>query len=246
MHSKILVAAALFAGAYATAMPCRAQVAEISAEALNSAVFSGEGKPLMVDVRSPYDFEKKHIAGAVNAPFNIVVKSVPPGDAPLVLYCGDEKCPLSHLAARTLAGAGRGNVKVLAGGLAEWEKKGFKVESGGVVKQARKPARSGAISCAALKKRMKKGKPLVLDSRPESEFAAGHVPGAKNLPLESLVDRLKELPENSEIVAYDVKNARAAEAVKILAAAGFKALELSGGLQMWAAGKNALETGAAK
>src|SRR5262249_30048340 len=42
----------------------------------------------------------------------------------------------------------------------------------------------------------------VLDVRPADEFAEGHLPGARNIPLADLGRRLKELPKNVEIVAY--------------------------------------------
>src|SRR5437764_6652427 len=43
---------------------------------------------------------------------------------------------------------------------------------------------------------------LVLDVRPPEEYAAGHVPGAKSMPVAELKRRLKELPKNEEIVVY--------------------------------------------
>src|SRR5918996_1958381 len=42
---------------------------------------------------------------------------------------------------------------------------------------------------------------LVLDVRPVEEYAAGHIPGAVSIPVTELKRRLKELPQNKEIVA---------------------------------------------
>ncbi len=57
-----------------------------------------------------------------------------------------------------------------------------------------------------LLERVKDGLVTVLDVRPPEEYAAGHVPGAVNIPLQELEDRLEELSnqegENREIVAY--------------------------------------------
>lgn len=57
-----------------------------------------------------------------------------------------------------------------------------------------------------LLERARDGLVTVLDVRPEEEYAAGHVPGAVNIPLQELEQRLKELgnlnDENREIVAY--------------------------------------------
>jgi rhodanese-related sulfurtransferase/DNA-binding transcriptional ArsR family regulator len=57
-----------------------------------------------------------------------------------------------------------------------------------------------------LLERVRDGLVTVLDVRPADEYAAGHVPGAVNIPLHELEDRLQELSnqqgENREIVAY--------------------------------------------
>lgn len=58
------------------------------------------------------------------------------------------------------------------------------------------------VSRQELLHRMRKGLVTVIDTRPPEEFAAGHLPGALNLPLRELGRRLKELPRNCEIVAY--------------------------------------------
>ena len=50
--------------------------------------------------------------------------------------------------------------------------------------------------------RAKKGLAVVLDVRPPEEFAAGHLPGAINIPIHELEKRLKELPKRQEVIAY--------------------------------------------
>lgn len=50
--------------------------------------------------------------------------------------------------------------------------------------------------------RVRDGLVTVLDVRPPDEYAAGHVPGAINIPLNELEQRLDELDNNKEIVAY--------------------------------------------
>ncbi len=46
------------------------------------------------------------------------------------------------------------------------------------------------------------GRVVVLDVRPEDEFAAGHLPGAVSIPLADLAGRLTEIPPDVEVVAY--------------------------------------------
>src|SRR5579859_5575142 len=54
-----------------------------------------------------------------------------------------------------------------------------------------------------LRKRMRSGEPLVvIDVRPAEEYKAGHIPGARSVPLDELEKRLRELPRRREIVAY--------------------------------------------
>ena len=73
---------------------------------------------------------------------------------------------------------------------------------------------------------------LVLDVRPEQEYAAGHVPGAVSIPVAELKRRLKELPKNKEIVAYCRGSfcAFAPEAARYLEKKGFHTSVLDAGL----------------
>jgi rhodanese-related sulfurtransferase len=53
-----------------------------------------------------------------------------------------------------------------------------------------------------LARRLDDGDVIVLDVRPEAEYAAGHIAGARSIPHDQLADRLAELPRDVEIVAY--------------------------------------------
>ena len=59
-----------------------------------------------------------------------------------------------------------------------------------------------AITGDELLGRMQEASITVLDVRPAQEFAAGHLPGAINIPFDDLQRRLGELPANAEIAAY--------------------------------------------
>jgi rhodanese-related sulfurtransferase len=78
--------------------------------------------------------------------------------------------------------------------------------------------------------------PLLLDVRTPAEFAAGHVPGAVNVPIDSLAGRLDELGRgrDREVVVYCERGPRAAKAQAALAAAGFSAVrQLEGHMAGW-------------
>src|ERR671919_27 len=53
-----------------------------------------------------------------------------------------------------------------------------------------------------LLERLRRGDVVVVDVRPDEEFAAGHIEGARSIPLAELEQRLAELPDDTEIVAY--------------------------------------------
>jgi rhodanese-related sulfurtransferase len=84
---------------------------------------------------------------------------------------------------------------------------------------------------------------LVLDVRPEEEFAAGHLPGAVSAPLEDLPQRLRRLPKGKEIVVYcrGPYCAYSYLAVDLLRKRGFRAVRLEDGLPEWEAAALPLE-----
>lgn len=77
---------------------------------------------------------------------------------------------------------------------------------------------------------------FLLDVRSEREFAAGHIPGATNISLETLRERVSELPRQRKIVAYCQVGQRGYMATRILNQRGFAAGNLSGGFRTWSNG----------
>jgi rhodanese-related sulfurtransferase len=86
-----------------------------------------------------------------------------------------------------------------------------------------------------LLERARRGIVTVLDVRPSEEYASGHVPGALNVPLKELEERLKEFPHEQEIVAYcrGPHCVLAFEAVAKLREKGFQARRLEDGFPEW-------------
>lgn len=83
--------------------------------------------------------------------------------------------------------------------------------------------------------RLKEGAVVVLDVRPLPEFGAGHIAGARSVPIAELRQHLKALPENAEIVAYcrGPYCVYADDAVRQLRKRGFKASRLEDGFPEW-------------
>ena len=101
-----------------------------------------------------------------------------------------------------------------------------------------------AIDRKNLIKRAKSGEIVILDVRPEDEYAAGHLPFAKSIPLSRLKERLKEISPQAEVVAYcrGPYCVLAQEAVTFLRAKGLKASRLEDGVFEWQEAGLPLET----
>ena len=86
-----------------------------------------------------------------------------------------------------------------------------------------------------LLQRVRDGMVTILDVRPNEEYAAGHVPGALNVPLKEIEQQLETLPRDQEVVAYcrGPYCILAFEAVARLREKGFKARRLEDGFPEW-------------
>jgi rhodanese-related sulfurtransferase/predicted transcriptional regulator len=92
-----------------------------------------------------------------------------------------------------------------------------------------------AIGREELVERLRRGDVVLVDVRPSQEFEAGHIDGARSIPLKELEDRLAELPGDREVVAYcrGPFCAYAHDAVRRLRAAGREARRLEEGWPEW-------------
>src|ERR671921_1181310 len=94
-----------------------------------------------------------------------------------------------------------------------------------------------AVDASDLMERLIEGSVVVLDVRPEREYRAGHIPGARSVPVDALEAVLQTLPKDREIVAYcrGPYCVFSDEAVALLRSRGYRAHRLRQGLPDWRA-----------
>ncbi len=90
---------------------------------------------------------------------------------------------------------------------------------------------SRPVTLAELDQLAESGQVVVVDVRPENEFATGHLEGAINIPVSELAERMAELPVGTPVVAYcrGPYCVMSAYAVRDLRAAGYQAVRLEDG-----------------
>ncbi|QQE81087.1 rhodanese-like domain-containing protein [Alicyclobacillus sp. SO9] len=86
-----------------------------------------------------------------------------------------------------------------------------------------------------VKERIQSGKSVqIIDVREPGEFAGGHIPGAKLIPLGQIMQRTKEIDTNKETVVVCRSGSRSAMACQFLQQSGFKNVHnLMGGMMSW-------------
>jgi rhodanese-related sulfurtransferase len=91
------------------------------------------------------------------------------------------------------------------------------------------------VDANELRRLIKTGEVVVLDVRPTREYAAGHIPTARSIPMNELQSRLKELPRRRQIVAYcrGPYCVLSDDAVLLLRKKGFRVARLDIGLPEW-------------
>jgi len=109
-------------------------------------------------------------------------------------------------------------------------------ELGKILNQQREDNKSGdAVSLAELKEMIYNNNILLLDVRPPIEYKSGHISGAISIPMNELLEHLKDIPREKEIIAYcrGPFCVLADEAVKLLNEKGYKVRRLDEGYPEW-------------
>lgn len=92
---------------------------------------------------------------------------------------------------------------------------------------------------------LESGEAVVLDVRPAEEFAAGHIPGARSVPLAEVIARASELTGSEDVIAYcrGAFCVMAHDAVRLLSGEGVQARRLEDGMLEWRSHGQPVEVG---
>lgn len=96
-----------------------------------------------------------------------------------------------------------------------------------------------------LMRRARRGEVTVIDVRPIDEYRAGHLPGARSIPLSKLRRSLDSIPRSREVVAYcrGPYCILAHQATELLRAEGYRATQIDDGVADWMASGLPVESG---
>ena len=177
----------------------------------------------VVDVRPIADYAQAHIPGAISIPlrdqFATWLGWLVPFGRPLVIVRNPDQEP-AEIAWQSLKIGYEQILGELAGGMEAWTAEGRPVEGVGLVDAEQLAAQRGHVE--------------VLDVRQDSEYIAGHIPGAQHVELGALAQQAAQLPARPTVVMCG-HGERAMGAASVLAKAGRPDIAvLTGGPEDWA------------
>lgn len=201
-------------------------------------LFVKEHKPLVIDVRDSFAFEKSHIIGANNIPLEFLKDQLAeiPSERTLLIY--DETGKKGHQALRMILGARQGEVVNVTGGHTSMQRYAravgfsqFKLPVISATRISLEKEASSEIDHTNVPISLDQIGPIIVDVRTPEEFANGAYPNAINIPLDDLQTRIDELGSfDREITLYCASGARSGYAMNILKQLGFTNLKNGGGL----------------
>lgn len=177
----------------------------LTTDALRALIDAKSAGLVVVDTRNPEEFQEVHIRDAINIPVAQMEKNpallTMAKDTKLVFYCNGVKCGKSARAAKVAQAAGFSNILIYAEGMPVWEEKGLPIYAGPDYEKKIETAKLSPAQLDALMK-SQPAAVTVVDVRDPSEFAAGHIPGAINLPAAEFAAASGSLDKAKRIVVY--------------------------------------------
>jgi hydroxyacylglutathione hydrolase len=209
--------------------------ARLDASAVTSVVASGLP---VVDTRAADAFASHHIPGSLNIPlnksFSTWAGSLLPYDRELYLLIDDNVADRADEVTHDLAMIGLDRIAGYFGvdALKAWEDDGRALDA---VPQ---------LTVSDLAPKLARGEAHIVDVRGASEWDAGHLPGAPNVPLATLAARLSEIPRDRLVVVQCQSGGRSAIAASVLRASGVERVaNLRGGFTAWKSAGLPVEVG---
>jgi hydroxyacylglutathione hydrolase len=185
---------------------------------------------VIIDTRHAADFALGHVPGTINIPldgnFTTWAGWLTPYDCDFYVLVDDRLPQSIDAVVRDLAMIGLDRVAGYfdAGAIDAWTAAGRPL---GTVPQITADDLAAAQSHGAV---------TLVDVRNASEWAAGHIEGARHIPLGHLADRLDDIPRDKPIVVHCAAGARSAIGASVLGSRGFeRVINLTGGFGAWAA-----------
>jgi NADPH-dependent 2,4-dienoyl-CoA reductase/sulfur reductase-like enzyme/rhodanese-related sulfurtransferase len=195
-------------------------------------------KPLFIDVRDVFAFEKSHVEGALHIPLELLPQQLPAGSPDQFILVYDETGKKGHQALRTLKGAGFSNVVNLSGGHTSLQRQaravGFQhlhIDLLPVENKTTEKAEEKATETTTAVPTNNQST-LIVDVRTVEEFRTGAYPGAINIPLDEVTIRSYEFGDrpDREIIVYCASGGRSAYAQQVLTQLGYTNVINGGGL----------------
>lgn len=197
----------------------------ITSEEVKEMIDRQEPGLVVIDARTPGEYQEVHIKGAVNIPWPMLEKNPAllnmAKDAKLVFYCNGFKCGKSPKAARLAAGLGYTNLYVLSEGMPAWEEKGFAIYAGPDYEKKVETTRISPQELEVVLKE-KKGETTLIDVRDPKEFAEGHIAGAINIPANNFAALSGGLEKEKRVIVYCNSGGRSYNAYRKLQKMDFK------------------------
>jgi hydroxyacylglutathione hydrolase len=208
-----------------------------SAEASRSL---GDGT-LVIDTRSAASYAAGHIPGTLNIPLN---NSFPtwagwliPYDRDFILLAADESSVNSAAESLSTIGLDRGTSWIDDTIFSEWQR------GGGELQTIPQMTNSELAQVAS----SDRPDTTILDVRGQSEWSAGHIPGAEHIPLGDLTARANELERHQRIIVHCQGGSRSAIGASVLRSLGFgDVVNAPGGFGEWEREGNPIERGASR
>ena len=195
-------------------------------------------KPVFIDVRDVFAFEKSHVQNAAHLPLELIKENISriPKDLDIIVY--DETGKKGHQALRMLKGAGIKNVINISGGHTSLQRHaltvGFQNLNINILPIEEKTLENETIQEVVEKEVENKddNSTLVVDVRTPGEFMSGAFPNAVNIPLDNIMAGRADLGNklDREIVVYCASGARSAYAQQMLRQQGYNNVKNGGGI----------------